>query len=721
MASPIRRRALLWALLPILVVLNLLLWTGLGDWLRESGRRELPEFDPSLIYGDWLELSEEDFARLDAGQVPVRVTDSSYRTPIGNARIWILDHDEGIHKKWTATLVPLPERDPDLSADENGLFWFSFEEYAIAFLLAARPDGEFPYGHVHVLFNDHRDNPSTFVGFVETIAAPHPLFEVQIKIRDRSGKELTQVPVFLKNFIGEKAVPMFPNPNRTLWAAQQFPDAADGSGAYESLGWRIGAGAEDGPSVPLQEKHWQGTAIELELAASGSLEVHVNVVDDQPVPTSLPIRVQRRALSRRWPSDAFVTDPPLTVEGVATIAGVGLKERWLVGAPILADDRYFWKEVQGPQEEGEVCRVDLDLRSTSRVIHGTLTEPDGRPLSDCRLGATLRMREASDRAHFSLTTDAEGNFTCHVPLRPGAAWSLLELSVDESSRPPSSSIEIPLNDVQEDENVGVFVVKPEEFQGAVEILDERGKPLSGATAWIRALEFQDSGAPGPWLNNEVHAGWLHFTRHRVYGEPPYEVVISHPLYSTAQGVLERKGDSITMAMSPAARVRGRVLMPESCTAAVEILPAMTSVPPWDSAESFEKSSAASPYGFFNCGPFYPGTYDLELRIAGILMARVGRVVLEAGKTIAPPALQMLDLRHCTPMRVMLAHAPSRVRNDDLIMHVEYSDGHLNPLTARALLLPPEATRVKVEAEGCTPVWLPVTAGTAFVTLELAED
>jgi len=398
-----------------------------------------------------------------------------------------------------------------------------------------------------------------------------------------------------------------------------------------------------------------------------------------------------------------------------------LKERWLVGAPILADDRYFWKAVQGPQEEGEICRVDLDLRSTSRVIHGTLTEPDGRPLSDSRLDASLRMKDASDRTHFSLTTDAEGKFSCHVPMRPGAVWSLLELSVDESGRPPSASIEIPLNDVQEDENVGVFVVKPEEFQGAVEILDERGKPLSGATAWIRALEFQDSGAPGPWLNNEVHAGWLHFTRHRVYGEPPYEVVITHPLYSTAQGVLERKGDSITMAMSPAARVRGRVLMPESCTAAVEILPAMTSVPPWDSAESFEKRSATSPYGFFDCGPFYPGSYDLELRIAGILMARMGRVTLEAGVTSAPPAFQNLDLRHCTPMRIMLAHAPSRVRNDDLLMYLEFADGHLEPLTARTLLLPPEATRVKVEAESCETVWLPVSAGTTYLTLVATKD
>lgn len=142
MASPIRRRALLWALLPVLVLLNLLRWTDLSEWLHQGEGRVILEFDRDFIYDDWIELGEEDFARLEAGKVPVRVTDMRSRAPVGRAPIWVLTDDEGPLLKSSSGFVALPERDPDLYADESGIFWLSMEGRHITGLVAAHPDGE---------------------------------------------------------------------------------------------------------------------------------------------------------------------------------------------------------------------------------------------------------------------------------------------------------------------------------------------------------------------------------------------------------------------------------------------------------------------------------------------------------------------------------------------------------------------------------------------------
>lgn len=722
MNSPARRRAVLWALLPILAVLNLLVWSGGAAWLREHGDDPDPGTAFSRPSDGWIELDAQDRAHAEAGLLPVQVVDHRSGAAVAGAPIWIERDATTAWRLIGTRSAAMPQRAPDMHADARGICWIALEEQFMAAVLAARPDGESRDCNARTLAMPAPHDVSTRAGALAAIIrlAP-PLIRLQVQVRDRHGRKVEHAPVFLKNFIGENPVPMQPLEDGVTWVAHVLPDASDAPGMPETLGLRLGVGVEDGPSVPLRSEHFRGTPVEVDLAKCGGLEIHVADQHGRPQHSALPIRVMSRTRPARWQGAMFAVAPPLTADGVATISGVPLRQRWLVGAPLLEDDRYFFVEVDGPREEGEIIRVALDLGASSRMIQGRLATRDGRSLASTPVFAVLKPGVSLFGARFSFTTDADGRFSFLLPRLPGAAWERLHLDVSDDGRRLAASAEVSLTESGEADDLGLVVIESEDSRGVVRVVDREGRPLRGADAWVRPLDYADTGAPGPWLQPDAHSGTLAITERLVYGDPPYEVVLTHPTHLGAEGVLQREGDTLTLQMTPAARVRGRVLLPESADVAIEVLPARSGEPPWNVAADFEPTSVTSPLGFFDCGPYQPGIFDLELRVAGMLIARASGAELTAGSTLAPLEFQALDLRHCTPMRVQLAHAPSRVRHDDLMLQVEYADGRRESLTGRNLLLPPEAVRVQVDAEGCATVWLPVVAGTTFVTLELAAE
>jgi hypothetical protein len=722
MTSPVRRRAVLWALLPVLAVLNFLVWTDGAAWLSEhrAGQKPWPEFTWSS--DGWIELDAQDHEHIEAGLLPVQVVDGSSGAAVANTPVWIESGGALTWRMKASAAVNPPKRDPDLHTDARGICWISLHDNPVTTIWAARPDGEpLDFGSCFITNTGNHDFSTRAGAIAATVKLRVPQIELRVRVRDREGRTIENAQVFLKNYVGGEPIPMLPMRDGETWVTRGLPNASDGSGMVESLGLRLGVGTEDGPSVPLRREHFRGKPVEIEVAKYGELEIHVRNQEDRPHPSALPIRVLNRANSERWNSLPYILAPRLTANGMATISAVPLRQRWLVGAPLLEDERYFFVEVDGPRDEGETIRVDLDLSTCSRRLRGRLATRDGAPLASSRAFAVLELGDALTRVHFQFTTEADGGFTFLLPLLPGVSWERLRLDISDDGHRESASAVVALAELSDRNDLGVVVVEPEESRGIVRVVDDRGQPLGGVSVWLRPLEFQDSGAPGPWLEDGTASGSFTITDHSVYGDPPFGVLLQHPLYLGAEGVLEREGDLLTLQMSPAARVRGRVLLPKQCDAAIEILPALPGQAPWNASGEYERTSVTSPLGFFDCGPYIPGSFDLELRIAGILMARASGVLLVAGDTLAPAEFQDLDLRHYTPMRVRLAHAPSRVRNDDLMLQVEYADGRRELLTGRNLLLPPDATRVQVDAEGCQTVWLPVAPGTSYVTLEQVAE
>ena len=722
MTSPVRRRAVLWVLLPVLAALNLLVWSGGAAWLRKDSARTYPLTQIPWSSDGWIELDAQDHERAEAGLLPIQVVDHRTGAAVAHAPVWIERDETSAWRLIGTPSAALPQRTPDLYADARGICWISLEDQFMVAVLAARPAGEDRDCSAKILTMPAPHDAATRAGALAAIIrlAPPPV-QLRVQVRDRHGRKVEHAPVFLRNFIGENPVPMHPLDDGVTWVAHALPDASSTPGMPETLGLRLGAGVEDGPSVPLRSEHLRGTPVEVDLAQCGGLEIHVADQHGRPLRAALPIRVMGQAHPARWQSATSAIPPPLTAEGVAHIAGVPLRQRWLVGAPLLEDGRYFFVEVDGPREEGETIRVALDLGASSRKIQGRLATRDGGALASVPVVAVLKPGVFPFGARFSFTTDADGAFAFLLPRLPGAAWERLHLDVSDDGRRQAAGGEVALAELGEADDLGIVVLEPEDSRGVVRVVDHEGRPLRGADAWVRPLDYSDTGGPGPWLKPDAPSGVLAITEQRVYGNPPYEVVLTHPMHLGAEGVLQSEGDTLTLQMTPAARVRGRVLLPESADVAIEVLPARSGEPPWIAASELAPTSVTSPLGFFDCGPYPPGVFDLELRIAGLLLARAQGVELSAGSTLAPPEFQALDLRHYTPMRVQLAHAPSRVRHDDLMLQVEYVDGRREPLTGRHLLLPPDAVRVQVDAEGCAAVWLPVVAGTAFVTLELASE
>ena len=726
MASPTRRRALMWTVLPILVVLNLLTWFEFEfeDAARPNSRPLEGLAESVLAPTAWLDADEEHRSKIAQGLVPVLVRDAQNGTPIGNAAVWLVPPGEAPGVRiWFSPmdLLPLPAGQEFVRTDAQGLAWIPRPRRFLDSIAVHDPRFGSGWGHFTRLSWPKASEVQLRAGAVfAAVNLMPPVLELTLDIQDPGSHASGELAAFLLNRDASRFVPLYPTGDGVHWRAQTLPDPPDGADEMLELeSWRLAIGTACASSVAVTRAHFRGKPLAVSLEGRGSLEIEL-VRESRRRLNPVQIRCDAADTEQAPKSSTiFAEHSSMLATDRIELCGIESGRSWRVGAPLLADGRWFWTQVEGPTSAGTHARAVLDLSTTSTRLQGVLLDLAGEPLAHTEIWGELRSEDQSERAGVALTTGEGGNFVLHLPHGDGIQWSEAELGAGGFSDGARVTIELPASRGLETLEIGEHRMHSI-GNGIVSIVDASGDPIRNAELFLRSLPIHENGDPGPWTEHQADDGLFNLSPSEVEGDPPFEVVVNHHAHLWSPGVLRDWEEPLTLTMAPAARVRGRVLLPPHAEVQVEILPAFAYAPPWATAADYTNTSATSPLGYFDCGPFPAGVQDLELRVAGILMARLGRVSLRAGETVAPPGFQGLDLRSCTPMRIHLAHAPRSVREADLRLQAEFEDGHLELLSSRFLLLPPEVVRVKAEAPACKVVWLPVEAGVTALTL-VAED
>lgn len=717
MTNPIRRRALLWSALPVLFVLNLLAWRGLG--VRADPAASAPWPASLRLAQHWIPMDAEARRRLAAGQRPVRVVRGEDGAPLAGAPIWISGLPRYQFRYWSAQFeaTPPPVRPADARTDADGIAWIDLRGQAGLWLRATDPDSSSGLAYGSTLIFGFSDELRRNVG--EVAAVLHVYEEAMrfvVDVRTSSGRRAPEAPVFLLDASGISRLPLWPHADEGTWLSCAFPEWGDDSSVREGSPLRIAAGPSVAHSVPISSRHFRGEPARIVLGAAGTVALRSTPARLPALDAPLPVAVAD-ADEDGFPEEvAWKILAPHERDGVVLIGGLPVGKRWRIGAPLLADERWFWTECDGPRNEGEEVAVELDLRAASQLLRGALAWADGRPAAELGLSVELRRTSGGPAQAFPLVSGPDGSFAFELPVLPDHPWEQATFTTDSPPAGLPYCVDWTLDLTSAAERAGALRPEVRAHGPFVRIVDPSGAAIRGAEVFVRPLEFQGKGRPGPWTSDHASDGWLEIRRNQTYGDPPYEVVVNHPYYLAADGRLEAGQETLTLTLHPAARVRGRVLLPAGAQAEVHVLPALAGESPAVGIADFERTSVTSPLGYFDCGPFPAGLCDLELLVGGLRFARIAGVPLESGVTVAPVEFWELDLRHCRIMTIAIVDLPAGVARESVQAQVEFADGSLEHASGLSLVLPPEAQRVRISAAGCAEAWVPATEVHARVTL-----
>lgn len=173
------------------------------------------------------------------------------------------------------------------------------------------------------------------------------------------------------------------------------------------------------PPFDFQSDAWPEEPVELELPATGGVEVHL--LDEDGEPWTNPVELKMAPVSMFSKKGKALREKSLANlglevdDGIGIFPHVGLGRRFEVGVPWDPWARWETVRVAGPKEAGEVVKVELRVQDVRPQWTVRLLHEDGKPIADREVLVQRASWYGSDGRNFSsmshlgtFTSDADG-------------------------------------------------------------------------------------------------------------------------------------------------------------------------------------------------------------------------------------------------------------------------------------------------------------------------
>lgn len=701
------RRWLTVGLVLLLAALNAVAWTGWRPAKDLPSYEDLEQLRADLL-GSAFELIEEDYERIESGLVPVLVVDMLSEQTVAGASVWL--SEQGWTKRFSRILGGsdrLAEYPPKDAArtDQRGIAWIPL-----------------PVEHCLVLANSDGFGAWSFFIPGDPLDALARCCQIKLVCSIPSGAGLRverpadasglPLPVFVRspNSFGRMPLRAVPGGSGEVirWMDLVNLDWVDEESDPPLL---LVPGFCDEAALPLTHRTLRRGRVQLPAPPTGQILVQLS--DLNGFRLEAPSAVFLEAEGKPW-----VNAPSIGTEGqIAGIAesgalllrGVPLSKRWNVGYRLPGVLGRISTTMQGPVKAGETVQAVTDPLWSCLFLRPTLHYADGALLKEREVWARLAGKdgERDIRDSGTFLTDAEGivEIACAKPL--SGEWLTVQFFFDGDGKHPAcrtKELSIP-----ESGNLG----EPEAWLGDAHrawgiVEDSEGDPVAGASV----------GTIGMQSTHVAPDGSFQFSEADLESHVPFELVAASPWHLPARARCEAPDLKVRFHLRQGSRVHGRLLLPSSSRryrVVVEARGAMSLDPDLEAARA--EYDVFTREGRFDCGPVPAGTWDLRLRVGGLVVAEAPGAVLMPGEVLRDPRLAAIDLRDHVQMYVGVALQEGRGEPERAYVMVEMPGGLRLMAQKGALLLPPGALRVGVVAPGFKEKWHPVQAGDVKFLLE----
>jgi hypothetical protein len=688
----------------LLAVLQCMAWTGCAPasegWSPgESAFRET-DFD----------LREEDFGRIAEGNLPFMVADLMTGQPLVGASVWTVDRVAFVHSLRIGGkrgFVSLPPAHAALT-DERGIGWIPAPQ-DIAFVMASVPGfgvHERPFFHLESHEAAARCGK---VAMVSTIDTSGMRLQVQPAL-DAIGLPL---PVFLRSTENEIRLPFprVPDSPDVFLSPGYLMDTSFPFDEDPFAGLRLVPGFCEEAAVPFTAEIFRGKKTKLRPPPTGQMQVRL--LDDAGAEVTQPTAVAFEEVGLPW----SLRSHHMADENFAGVAeggslllrGIPLGKRWRIGYWIEGVLGMVTTEMDGPVSAGQTLSAEVDPTFRCSMLTAQLRAPDGGLLADRPVSVTIegRVGESEISDYMRWRTDSEGfiQIICVPP--PGGSWSSLQFKfAGDKQDPPFETKELSI---------------PES--------GDLGEPTTWLPDDLLAWGVVEDAVTGEWasarlgLPGEMHAhtaadGSFEYSNRDLEAGTPFEFLAAGPWHLPGRARSEAQDRKVNVSLQRGSRVHGRLLLPNSTftyRVTIEALGAQSLEPEREAVRS--EFDAFSRHGWFDCGPFPSGTWDLRVRVGGMVVAEAPAADLIAGELLRDPRLAAIDLRDHTQTFVTVAITEGHGEPERIFVMVEMPDGQRLMAQKGHLLIPPGALRVGAMAPGFKEAWMPVQSGDVKILLE----
>lgn len=496
----------------------------------------------------------------------------------------------------------------------------------------------------------------------ELVVRLEPRASIRILVVDARGQPVPAAPVALQRRSDEHwrdALVLTADDSGAvvcdrLWAHLDLADLEASPPARFAVGV-LGAESElpDEACAPIDAALLDAGTCTLVCAATGELRVRIVDTRGETLPTRGHVFVSQRSHNlREFALGARRTSRPATSGEVRfehLALGLELAVDLALDGGLAAVDRTV---VDGPTRPGEVVEAVV-VRDAANLLRGRLTGPGGRALARARLDVEVATHHG--RMPVSWRTDEDGVFAYSVdPLDgEGPRRDLALHWTDPDGRPWSAVVPIAAQLPPGTTDLGTLALEPTPVLLSGRVLDHRGAGVAQAHVSVR-WEVERNGE-----RESESIYWLQRLAVTTDEDGAF-AIHAHPpeaargtLVVTAAGHDRQSfpvtlGDTaVTLRLAAPTTLAGRVLVDPVHADASQFLMVLEPVEsgpralpqrvPWqDPADGVLPFRAAVAGG---------QTWDAVLRTrAGVELARVEAIAIEAGQELAPPALNPLDLR-----------------------------------------------------------------------------
>ena len=598
--------------------------------------------DPSYMSRDFAE------------HVDVEIVSAKTRAPLPNAKVWCWprrtqgDGERGF-ESWLrqGTLEQHQTEALELRSDDQG--HVRVPNAALGFHVAAL-SGEL-WG------------AASFAARPEQlpVVALAPNLELRVRVIDSQGAPVAGVPVALRQR----------RMTRTFDALTARTEAPDGTAILRHAGHYLGAASTSPPEFvfavrglfdPPLETSLEQTPDSSELPTlvlppSGSCEVVVVDVDDQPVRGPLDARLrfsdasENGAVPPGYESLASRSAEALVFEQVALGRSLAV-EVFREGSNSTLEARG-----PGPRKAGERVSLRVALGASVANLRGRLLDAEGIPCA----GATARAQFESSmaRAGFdairAVETRANGEFAFDitpVPEVPDGAVLAVHRTSEEGVEQAVGRRPLPRALTAGSYDLGDFVLIETPIAVAGIVIDASGKPVAGA-AVTAAVAFDAKAEPA---EQALRGPWLHPARSDEQGQ--FEIRCE--LWTGKLSVVAQKeglaGDpqivspgtrGVRLVVSAEASIEGRVLLDRSLLDSMVLVEAsrdetMPAPAPMPSG----KPAVLAADGGFKIAGLRAGSFLIRVIFAatGAELGRVSNLAVRTGETTRDARADPLDLR-----------------------------------------------------------------------------